>query len=992
MTGPSVHQSHRLPAGGSIDRSTVYRFRFDGRQYSGHPGDTLASALIANGVRLVGRSFKYHRPRGIVTAGPEEPNALVGLRLGARHEPNTKATVVELHDGLEAFSQNCWPSLRLDVGATIQLAGSMVASGFYYKTFMWPRGFWEKVYEPLIRRSSGPGRAPVRPDPDYYEKATLHCDVLIVGAGLAGLAAALAASRTGARVVLCEEDCLLGGRLLFEREVFRDQSTDEWIREVEAELRSNANVEILLRTSVFGSYDHGVFGALERVSDHLPEPDHQPRQRLWRIVARQTVLATGGIERPLLFGDNDRPGVMLAGAVRGYVNRFAAVPGRRIVVVTNNDNGYRAARDLVAAGLRVEAVVDSRTETSNERTSARRIDSPIVRGLASRALGGHAVNALEIIGSEGTRRIDCDLVAVSGGWSPNIHLACHLGEKPVWDEAMAAFKLRDMKGSILTAGAASGIFEGGQVIASGVQAGLSAASATGFEGVPPKVPAIDSEPYGIDNRLHVPECSAKIFLDLQHDVLTTDVELASREGYGALEHVKRYTTLGMGTDQGKISQVNAISLLSHVQGKRIDAVGTTTFRPPYTPVAIGAFAGHHRGRELKPTRLPPTHGWAQAAGAVFVEAGLWLRAQYFPVGNEDWLSSAYREARAVRTSVGAADVSTLGKIDMQGPDAAALLERVYANVLATLPIGRARYGVMLREDGFVFDDGTVARLGEAHYVITTTTANAAAVLAHLEHCAQVIWPELDVAIASVTEHWAQIALAGPRSRQVLQAVADSGLDLSNSAFPFMACAATTLMGGIPGRIFRLSFSGELAYEIAVPARQGERLMSALMDAGKQHGIAPYGLEAMSILRIEKGHAAGGELNGQTTAADLGLGRMASKKKDFIGRAMSQRPALVDAGRPSLVGLRTVSPRSRLNAGAHIVPLNAPADAGSDQGHVTSTALSPVLGCWIGLALVRDGTSRIGERIRVVDPIRSLEAEAEITPACQFDPDGKRLRD
>lgn len=987
-----ARQSHRLSSGGLIDRSRVYRFHFDGRLYSGHPGDTLASALLANGVRLVGRSFKYHRPRGIMTIGSDEPNALVSLRSGARHEPNLRATTVELYDGLAAESQNRWPSLSFDLRAIAQLAGPLMGAGFYYKTFMWPQAFWEKVYEPLIRRAAGLGRPPEAHDPDSYEKVTIHCDVLVVGSGLAGLGAALAAARAGARVVLCDEDFRLGGRLLLERNIFTETSPTAWIESVESELRANPDVNVLHRTTVFGMYDHGVYGAVERVSDHLAEPlPHQPRQRLWRIIAKSAVFATGSTERPLLFGNNDRPGVMLAGAVRGYVNGFAAVPGRRVVVVTNNDDGYRTARDLANANVDVRAIVDVRPKRSGSSDHlCAAVDAPVIHGMVTDVAGASEVRGVEILTGEGRERIDCDVVAAAGGWSPNVHLACHVGGRPSWDDPLAAFLAGDLPKGVRMAGSAAGIFSSREALLSGIQAGVDTAALAGFQGKAFAAPAMGHETYEVRPNWHIPVARGKVFVDFQNDVSSADIELAQREGFASIEHVKRYTTLGMGTDQGKTAGVNAIAVLSGLQRKPMGAVGTTTFRPPYTPVSMGVLAGHHRGKALKPTRLSPTHAWSSKQGAVFIEAGMWLRAQYFPVNGEDWFASACREASAVRRAVGMADVSTLGKIDVQGPDAAEFLDRVYANTISNLAVGKARYGIMLREDGFVFDDGTVARLRESHFLVTTTTVNAPAALAHLEHCAQWIWSDLDVTITSVTEQWAQIALAGPLARDVLRAVVDPRMDVSNEAFPFMACAALMLRDGIAGRLFRLSFSGELGFEIAVPARWGEALAHRLMQAGRPHGMVPYGLEAMSILRVEKGHAAGGELNGQTTAKDLGLGRMVSKKKDFIGRAMAERRALTDPDRPALAGFQALDGK-RLNAGAHLLSISSQLAPDADEGHLTSTAFSPTLGCWIALGLIRRGNDRIGERVRVIDPIRNHEAVVEITRPSFLDPQGERLR-
>jgi sarcosine oxidase subunit alpha len=988
-------QPFRLAAGGLVDRTTTLGFSFDGRRLAGHPGDTLASALLANGVRLVGRSFKYHRPRGVLSAGPEEPNALVELRGGARREPNTRATVAELFDGLEATSQNRWPSLRFDLMGANQYLAPIFSAGFYYKTFMWPASFWEKLYEPLIRRAAGLGRAAETGDPDSYEKATAHCDVLVIGAGPAGLMAALAATRAGARVILCEEDFRLGGRLLSERREIEGRPALDWVRDVEAELEAAPECRILRRTSVFGVFD-GAHGAVERVADHLPAPPpFQPRQRLWRIHAKRHVLAAGAIERPLVFGDNDRPGVMLAGAVRSYLHRFGVAPGRSAVVFANNDDAARTVADLSAAGVTVAALVDPRAEPPPEvRRIAEAAGARLLAGGAvTRVLGHLGVTGVHVTDARGERhQLACDLLAMSGGWSPTVHLTSHQGGKPRWDAARAAFlPPAALPPGMAVAGAATGDLALADCLATGARAGAEAAADTGFQTGAPAIPQVEPEPTALQPLWRVRGGTGKAFLDFQNDVNAGDVELAKREGFRAIEHMKRYTTLGMATDQGKTSGVNGVALMAELTERGIAETGTTTFRPPYTPVSLGALAGHHRGKDFKPTRLTPTHDWAKEQGAVFVEAGLWLRAQYFPrPGERDWLEATTREARAVRESVGICDVTTLGKIDIQGTDAVALLERVYVNSWRNLPVGRARYGLMLREDGMVMDDGTTARLGETHFVMTTTTVNAARVMQHLEFCHQWLWPELDVQMTSVTDQWAQLAVAGPRAREVLARVVDAPFDISNAGFPYLACAELSVCGGMPARLFRLSFSGELAYEVAVPARYGDALARRLMEAGAPFGITPYGTEALGVMRIEKGHVAGNELNGQTTAADLGLGRMMSKKKDYIGRAMAGRPGLTDPDRPALVGLKPVDRAARPRAGAHLLPKGAEPVAANDQGIVTSAAFSPALDHWIALGLLARGPSRHGEVVRAYDPVRGGDIEVEVAHPVFVDPEGTRL--
>jgi methylglutamate dehydrogenase subunit C len=991
----SPAQAQRLATGGLIDRTRTLSFTFDGEELTGHPGDTLASALLANGVRLVGRSFKYHRPRGILTAGSEEPNALVELRSGARREPNTRATTIELYDGLDATSQNRWPSLKLDLLAVNQLFAPIFGAGFYYKTFMWPPSFWEKVYEPTIRRAAGLGRGATSEDPDHYEKANAFCDVLVVGGGPAGLSAALAAARSGARVILCDEDFRLGGRLLAERSEIDGRPALEWITAAKTELESLPDCRIMRRTTVQGVYDGGTYAALDRVNDHVPVPaEHEPRLRLWRIVAKRAVLASGAIERPIVFGGNDRPGVMLAGAVRAYVNRYGVASGSRAVIFGASDEAFRTARDLADAGIEVAALVDARRGGSPfarrmaEQAKARYFDGALV----TRVRGRQAVSGVEIKRADGgTERIDCDLIAMSGGWNPTIHLTTHLNGKPVWNEKLSALVPGKLPPGMSVAGAAAGDFALGASLAGGQKAGAEAAALCGFTAKPIAIPAAKDEELAASPLWQVADSRGKAFVDFQNDVAVSDVKLAVREGFRVPEHLKRYTTLGMATDQGKTAGLSGSAVLANVTGRYIGAVGTTTFRPPYTPVAISAFAGHHRGPDFRPARLAPSHQWAKEQGAVFVETGPWLRALYYPKPGEEPQAAVNREVANVREQVGICDVSTLGKIDVQGTDAGIFLDRVYANTFSTLPVGKARYGLMLREDGFVLDDGTTARLREDHYFVTTTTVNAVKVMQHLEFCQQCLWPELDVQMVSVTEQWAQFAVAGPQAREVLQKVVDPAHDISNEAFPYLSVGEVSVCGGTRARLFRLSFSGELAYEIAVPARFGDSLVRAIMQAGAAFGIAPYGTEALGVLRIEKGHPAGGELNGQTTAHDIGMGKMLSAKKDFIGRFMAARPALTNPARATLVGLKPVEPGARIRAGSHLLPQGAEATPANDQGYVTSIAYSPSLGHWLGLGLLSRGPERHGEIVRVYDPVRGGDLLAEVRPPCFIDPEGTRLR-
>lgn len=981
---------HRLAQGGLIDRTQPLSFAFDGQAYSGFAGDTLASALIANGVKLVGRSFKYHRPRGILTAGSDEPNALVELRTGARREPNTRATTAELYDGLVAASQNRWPSLAFDIGAVNDKLARFLVAGFYYKTFMWPAKFWELLYEPLIRRAAGLGRAAGAEDPDHYEKAFAHCDVLVIGGGPAGLMAALAAGRAGARVILADEDFRLGGRLLAERYEIDGRPCTEWVAGIEAELSSLPDLRIMHRTAVTGVFDHGQYAAVERVNDHLPmPPEHEPRQRSWKIVAKRAVLAAGALERSIAFGNNDRPGVMLAGGTRAYINRFAATPGRRIAVFTNNDDGWRTAADAHAAGIEVAVVVDSRAEPPAQFAA---LGIKVLTGSrVSQVHGGKTVQAIDIVDAAGqVSKIECDALAVSGGWNPAVHLTCHLGGKPLWNGDLAAFAPGAVPPGMHVAGAANGALTLAECLHAGVAAGAMAAVECGFPIASIMLPSAQDEACGVAALWHVKESRAKAFVDFQNDVTTRDIALANQEGFSSVEHLKRYTTLGMATDQGKLANVTGLAILADASERSITEVGTTTYRPPFVPVSFGAITGHHRGLDFRPVRLSPSHQWATEQGAVFVEAGAWLRAQYYRrAGEKDWLETVNCEVTATRASVGVCDVSTLGKIEIEGADAAIFLDRVYTNTFSTLPVGKSRYGLMLREDGFVMDDGTTSRLAPERYVMTTTTAQAGRVMQHLAFCHQVLWPELDVQLASVSEQWAQFSIAGPRSRDVLRKLVDEKHGLGDKAFPYLAAKEVTV-GGVTARLFRLSFSGEMAYELAIPARYGDAAIRAIMVAGEEFSITPYGTEALGVMRIEKGHVAGNEINGQLTARDLGLGRMMSTKKEYIGRVMARRPALLDPDRPVLVGFRPVDRKARPRAGAHFLPVGIAASADNDQGYMTSVAFSPMLGSWIGLGVLKRGSQRIGERVRAYDPVRDGDVEVEVCHPVFFDPEGTRL--
>ncbi len=988
--------AHRLAEGGLIDRTLPVEFRFDGRRYSGFAGDTLASALLANGVRLFGRSFKYHRPRGVLSAGPEEPNALVELGRGAWREPNTPASTIELYAGLEAASQNRLPSLRCDLLAASGRLAPLFAAGFYYKTFMWPARFWERVYEPLIRRAAGLGRAAAAPDPDSYEKSHLFCDVLVIGGGPAGLAAALAAGRSGARVVLCERDARLGGRLLAEAETVDGRPGAAWAEAAASELASLPETRVLRRASVFGAYDHGTYAVLERVADHRASPPAGAvRQRYWRIVARRAVLAAGAVERALVFNGNDRPGVMLAGAVRTYLNRFAVAPGRSVVVLTAGDDGWRTVADCARLGIGLAAVVDRRAEVPSRQVDlarlvhARLFPAGSVVGTGG-ALGLRSVGIRDAAGR--VHRVAADLLAMAGGWNPAIGLACHLGDRPVWNPTANAFVAGALPAGMALAGAAGGQAALPAALASGAKAGAEAAFDCGFAGADRSPPCAALAEREAPAPIWLPAgAPAKAFVDFQHDVTAADIALAHREGFRSAEHLKRYTTLGMATEQGRTGGTMGLAIMAALTGRSLAETGAPISRPPDTPVAIAALAAEHRGREFRPTRLPPAHGWAAESGARFAEAGAWMRAQGFPRPDERaWRATVTREVTAVRQAVGVCDVSTLGKIELTGPDAGIFLDRLYVNRFSNLRPGRVRYGLMLREDGFVLDDGTTARLGPERFVMTTTTSGAERVLSHMEFCHQVLWPDLDVHFLPVGDGWAQFALSGPRARAVLLKLLDPGQDVSNAAFPHMGAAELGAIGGVAARVFRISFSGELAYEIAVPARHGEACIRRIMAEGAAHGIVAYGTDALGVLRIEKGHPAGAELNGQTTVRDLGLTRMVSTTKDFIGRAMSERPALVAAQRPTLVGLRAVDPSRRLHAGAHLLTSGAAPTAANDHGWVSSASFSPTFGRWIGLGFLAGGASRIGEVVTACNPLRGESLQVEAVARCQYDPAGDRL--
>ena len=977
-----MSQPNRLAQGGLIDREKPIIVRFNGREVPAFVGDTVASALLANGILHVGRSFKYHRPRGVMAAGSEEPNALMDVDRGhGRRDPNNRASVVEAFDGIAVRSQNHWPSLSMDVGALNDVASPLFTAGFYYKTFMWPPKAWAKVYEPFIRRAAGLGTAPTAPDPDHYVHSHVHADVLIAGGGPAGLAAALAASASGKRVILADEQDRPGGSLLHDTTSTIDGlPARAWVARTLEELGRRENVRILSRTTVFGHFNHNHIALCERLTDHLRQPPPgQARERLWQVRAGQVIVATGAHERPLVFANNDRPGIMLADALRCYMNRYAVTPGRNIVVATNGASAYEAALDAKAHGLFV-TIVDYRTrdQIGRERELAARagieiLDNHTVLGTTGRAqVTGITVAPKTASGGVGdARTLACSAVAMSGGWTPVVHLFSQARGKLDFDAAIDAFVPGASTRGIMSAGACRGRYSLAECIADGFDAGGRAGGAAPCSG--PKfsgaVTARDVsgfEPVRVmpTNRTSMRD---KAFVDFQNDVTTKDLKLAVQEGFQSIEHVKRYTTTGMATDQGKTSNMNALGLVASLLDVTPPDVGTTTFRPPYTPVTFGAFAGQNRGSLFDPERVTPIHDWAERSGAKFEDVGLWKRAWYFPRTGEDMERAVMRECKAVRERVGLFDASTLGKIEVVGPDAAEFLNRIYTNSWLKLKPGRCRYGLMLKEDGYIMDDGVVARLTDDRFHVTTTTGGAPRVLAHMEDYLQTEFTDLDVALTSTTEQWAVIAVQGPKAREIIAPLVE-GADLSDDALPFMGVVEAQAAGA-PCRLFRVSFTGELGYEINVPADYGEAVWEAVFEAGQAHGITPYGTETMHVLRAEKGFIiVGQETDGTVTPDDAGLGGLVSKvKPDFVGKRSLARPDPAGGGRKQLVGLLTEAPRLVLDEGAQIVEDTQQAIPMDMLGHVTSSYLSANVlheGAprSIALALVRDGRSRIGARL------------------------------
>ncbi len=973
---------YRLDKGGHIDRSQAIHFRWNGRKLAAFAGDTVASALIANDIPVVGRGMKLHRPRGVLSIGPEEPNALVTLGRGAELEPSARATMIPVRDGLEVRAQNAWPSVNFDLARTLDRTSGLWHAAFYHKTFKWPSwDFWER----FIRRTAGIAKPPRERDPARYDAVNAHCDLLVVGGGPAGLLAAQVAARAGLTVIVAEQDFECGGRLLATNTLINDAPVTVWFASLLGELAPSRNVTLLTATTCFGLYDHGMAGLLQRVD--LGNRPSAARQRYWRVHAKQTLLATGAIEQPLVFEQNDLPGIMLAGAVRQYANRYGVSAGRAIALATNNDSAYLAALDLVAAGAPVKLVLDSRTESPTDLAKWLRAQGVEVRAGTSvvKAFGGKRLERVQLSSGE---TVPCDALGVSAGWQPAVHLWSNARAPLAWDEASRAFHPKDSRPPLLAVGSVNGAASLDAAFADAMSA---ARQVLAHAGRPDEVlvtrPSVQEARLSAEVGTLPRDADAdtsRQWLDFLHDVTVADAEIALQEGYEHIEHLKRYTTCGMAADQGKTSNLNAILSVAEMTARGAAEVGTTTFRPPYVPVALGALAGRQTGARYQPRRLLPAHAEHEALGAHWWEAGGWMRPACYLRKGETPAQAVQREASAVRSGVGLFDASSLGKIEVTGPDAAKFLDRFYVNSIAKLEEGRVRYGLMLNENGVVIDDGTVARLGREHFLVTTTSGAASRIAAWLEEWRQCEWPDLEAFVTPVTTQWATYAIAGPRARQLL-ARFRTDIAFDWRSMPHMSLRQGKFAGA-PARLYRVSFSGELGYEINVPARYGATLWSELMKAGADFGVTPYGLETVLLLRLEKGYLhVGADTDGTTTPADVGWGEIAAKKKaDFIGKRSLTRPDNQRDGRLQLVGL-TAGDERLLVAGAHL-RLSGTAE-GSD-GWVTSAAHSPALGRTVALAMLRGGRARLGEAVAVHDLGRS--GEATVVASTFLDPEGKRL--
>lgn len=992
--------ANRIAGQGRLTPARTARFTFDGKTYQALEGDTVASALLANGVHLVGRSFKYHRPRGILSAGPEEPNALIDVsRDAARRQPNVRAPVQEVFDGMKVESQNRWPSLSFDIGGINNLLSPFFAAGFYYKTFMWPKAAWEKVYEPFIRKAAGLGVAPTEEDPDHYASRYAYCDVLVAGGGVAGLSAALAAAETGARVILCDEQPEVGGALHYDTSVTIDgQSGYAWAQATAAKLKAMENVTVLTRTTAFGYYNHNFVALVERVTDHLARPDKKlPRERMWQVRAKRVVLATGSIERHMVFANNDRPGIMLASAARTYLNHFGVAVGRKVGVYTASDSAYEAAFDLKRAGVTIAAIVDNR-EKPGEAVLAE------ARKLGIEVLTGHSVvdtkgklrvSSISVArnGGGSARSIPVDALLMSAGWTPSVHLFSQSRGKVAYDAPSGRFLPGTYAQDCLSVGSCNGTDGLQATIEESLAAGELMARATGNEGGN-KVElrgenafewtggmAGAGEGAGADT-------TVKAFVDFQNDVCAKDIRLAVREGMHSIEHIKRFTTNGMATDQGKLSNIHGLAIAAEVLNREIPKIGLTTFRAPYTPVTFGTLISHSRGDLFDPARKTPLHAWEEAQGAVFEDVGNWKRAWYYPRSGETMHDAVNRECRTVRAAAGVFDASTLGKIEVVGPDAAEFLNLMYTNAWDTLKPGRCRYGIMTREDGFVYDDGVVGRLAEDRFHVTTTTGGAPRVMNHMEDYLQTEFPHLKVWLTSTTEQWAVIAVQGPKAREIIEPLVE-GIDMSNEAFPHMSVREGKICG-VPTRLFRMSFTGEAGFEVNVPADYGQSVLEAIWARAEPLGACAYGTETMHVLRAEKGYIiVGQDTDGTVTPHDASLSWAVSKKKtDFVGIRGLKRPDLVKEGRKQLVGLLTKDPNVVLEEGAQIVADPNEPKPMKMLGHVTSSYWSENCGRSIAMALVAGGQARLGQTLYVPMPDRTIAVE--VSDMVFIDKEGARL--
>ena len=997
-----MSQSHRISNEGLLNRNKEISFKFNGKRYTGYEGDTLASALLANGVHLVGRSFKYHRPRGFFGAGVDEPNAKIQILLNGHSEPNVNATEFELVEGIEATSQNCWPSVKFDVAAINNFLNKFFPAGFYYKTFMWPKSFWYKIYEPFIRKTAGFGVASIKKDRERYEHKYEYCDLLVAGSGPAGLSGAYAAAKNGAKVILAEDKPRFGGSLLTDEVTIDNLSGKAWTDKIITELKKMPNVIVKNRSQVFGYYDHNMTVMNERTGDHLKDkPKYTPRQRLWYIRAKEVLLSTGSIERPIVFGNNDTPGIFLSAAAKEYIKVYGVIVGKKPLIFTNNDSAYETALEFKKQGID-PIILDTREEHSSELIDSVKNQNIKIRfSYAVIAANGYKKIQSAQIGKlnkdktafENSETIQCDCICVSGFWTPTVHLASQSGNKLKFDDQIDAFVPDKSKQNETSVGASKGTFTLKGTLEDGFKTGFDLSNKITNNNNSTSLPNVNEIKKNPHDKFWCSPLSKdknfKRFVDFQNDVTVSDIEIALREGYRSIEHVKRYTTLGMATDQGRTSNLNGLQLVANVEKKIVPQVGHTTFRPPFTPITIGAIVGREVDMEYMPTRKTPMHSWHKKNNAVFVDAGAWKRPRYYKQGNENLFEASKREAKNVREHVGICDVTSLGKIDIKGPDAAEFLNRVYTNTWLKLPIGKAKYGVMLREDGIVMDDGTTTRISENHYHMTTTTAQAANVLTHLEYYLQVVWPELKVNVLSTTEQWAGAALAGPKSRDVLAKLFPD-LDVRNETLPFMGYMEGNLFG-VKAKIFRISFSGELAYEINVESDCGLFMWKKMMEIGKEFNIHPYGTEALSTLRIEMGHVASPELDGRTIPYDVSLEGLISKKKDFIGKRSLQKEAFNNPDRQKIVGLVPVDRKTNIPEGSHLVLDKNAKLPNPKLGHVSSSCWSFENNNPFSLAIVKNGKNMVGKKLFAVSPLKDFAIEVEVISSHYVDHEGKRVR-